>query len=98
MIYSGLLFFLVAIVSGLCGFSGMLAPFPAHIAQTVFASSQVLPTLIFAARLLRPEPARSDPAQAGAGDERELHLNVPVAAGGHSEASAVCEQTLFKAA
>src|SRR6185369_143842 len=71
MIYAGLFFFLFAVVSGLCGFSGMLAPFPAHIAQTVFASSQVLATLIFAARLLLPQPARSDPARAGDGDERE---------------------------
>jgi len=85
MIYAGLFFFLFAVVSGLCGFSGMLAPFPAHIAQTVFASSQVLATLIFAARLLLPQPARSDPARAGDGDEREYLIGAGVATGPHPE-------------
>jgi len=98
MIYAGLFFFLVAVVSGLCGFSGMLAPFPAHIAQTVFASSQILATLIFAARLLLPQPARSDPARAGDADERESLLSVGVATGGHPEPTARREPTRFKAA
>ena len=96
MIYAGLFFFLVAVVSGLCGFSGMLAPFPAHIAQTVFASSQVLATLIFTARLLLPQPARSDPARTGDGDERESLLSAGVATGVHPEASARRAQARFE--
>jgi len=47
MIYAGVFLFFLTIASGLCAFSGMLGTQGAHIAQTVFFSSQLLASLSF---------------------------------------------------
>src|SRR5262245_38235892 len=70
MIYAGVFFFFLAIASGLFGFSGMLGTESAHIAQTVFFSSQLLASLSFAWPLVHTSAAVSEVTADGVGDPR----------------------------
>jgi uncharacterized membrane protein YtjA (UPF0391 family) len=70
MIYAGVFFFFLAIASGVCGFSGMLGTVGAHVAQTVFFSSQVLASLTFAWPLVHTGAASFEQSADGVGETR----------------------------
>jgi len=79
MIYAGVFLFFLTIASGLCAFSGMLGPQGAHIAQTVFFSSQLLASLSFAWPLVHTSTAASEVTPDGIGDPRIARAGAAVA-------------------